>query len=117
MIFFICLFLFLVPAFFIYATNRVKTYKFLSPVILCYGTGILIGNLGLFQVPDIVFTNLSQIIVPLAIPLLLMSTDLKKWIKHIQPIFLSIFIALLGVVLACVSTFSCFKNCRMLLLH
>ncbi len=110
MIFFICLFLFLVPAFFIYATNRVKTYKFLSPVILCYGTGILIGNLGLFQVPDIVFTNLSQIIVPLAIPLLLMSTDLKKWIKHIQPIFLSIFIALLGVVLACVSTFFLFQK-------
>lgn len=98
------------PAMCIFIVNKFKIGSIISPVLLCYGLGIILGNFGILKTPDKVFESLAQVLVPLAIPLMLMTTDFKKWLLHIRPILKSIFLSILGVIIACFTTFYIFRN-------
>ncbi len=52
-----------------------------SPVLLCYATGILIGNLPFVPLDKGLSMTVSEISVPLAVPLILFSTDFFMWLK------------------------------------
>ena len=56
-----------------------KKVSLLSPILLCYLTGIIIGNISFLPVDKNLAMTLCELTVPLAIPLILYSTDLKKW--------------------------------------
>ena len=57
-----------------------KKINLLSPILLCYLTGIIIGNLSFIPIDKDLAMTLCELAVPLAIPLILYSTDLKKWV-------------------------------------
>ncbi len=78
----------LLPILFRYLANRFKFLGFLGPIILCYGAGILLGNIHLPWNRQL-STTLSEVAVPLAIPLILFSTDLLKWFKLAKKTVLS----------------------------
>ena len=69
----------LFPAFLLKNESRIRLIQWLSPAFFCYAGGIILGNL--IDVPDVLTDQFTRITVVLAIPLLLLQTDLKKWIK------------------------------------
>ncbi len=91
---FVCFF----PAITIAAANRYKVFKYLSPIILCYLTGIVAGNIRFLDFDQNLMTNVTGISIFIAIPLLLFSSDIVKWLKHSKTTFLSFFLGVLGVV-------------------
>ena len=56
--------------------------KWLSPVVLCYLAGIIVGNFELFPVHKNLATTATQASILFALPLLLFSTNLKAWYKE-----------------------------------
>lgn len=66
-----------------------KVVSFISPVVLCYIVGILIGNLPGFDFNKDFANFLAEGSVPLAIPLLLFSTQLFRWLRLAKSTLLS----------------------------
>lgn len=67
------------PLLFKFLATKYKFLKVVGPIILCYATGILIGNLSFIPWDRDLSMTLSEVAVPLAIPLILFSTDIKRW--------------------------------------
>jgi uncharacterized membrane protein len=60
--------------------TRLKLFKVLGPVVVCYLAGMLAVNLQApFVLPDVA-TEITHSVVPIAIILLLLSCDFKSWI-------------------------------------
>lgn len=78
----------LVPAGALYGVHRSKFLRSIGAVVLCFAGGMLLGNLGL--APDAgAAKTASSLGVALAIPLLLLSTDLRGWLRSARPAVLS----------------------------
>ena len=73
--------LLLFPAAAIHGAKRSRLLGWFSPVLLCYGFGILLANLPGLPLDLDLSTSLTQLTVVLAIPLLLFSTDLGAWLR------------------------------------
>ncbi len=86
-----------VPAGANWAAARFKAAKVLGPVVLCYGAGILFGNIGL-PLNTQVSIEMSSAAVPLAIPLLLFSSEVKKWLSLARPLLISFALACFSAV-------------------
>ncbi|MFC1732205.1 DUF819 family protein [candidate division KSB1 bacterium] len=61
--------------------SKVKLSKWLSPVLLCYITGIIAGNFPFIDIYTPLSERISQISILIAIPMLLFSTDIIKWFR------------------------------------
>ena len=59
---------------------RVKPLGALGPVVLCYAAGILVANLRVVPVDERAAMSLNEAAVALSIPLLLFSSEVKKWL-------------------------------------
>lgn len=90
----------LVPALAMWAAERVKLFKLLGPVVLCYAVGIIAANIPGVHVDQKVAMNLNEGSVALAIPLLLFSTELKKWLSLGWKLLLSFALACVSAVVA-----------------
>jgi uncharacterized membrane protein len=88
------------PALAIAAAEHFKPAKLLGPVVLCYGAGILAANLPGLHLDDGASRTVSSVAVPLAIPLMLFSTDLKKWLGLAKGLLLSFALACVSAVTA-----------------
>lgn len=85
------------PALAVYGANRNKALEWLSPVVLCYLFGIILGNIPGWT-PDTELANtVTEATVLLAIPLLLFSTDFPKWLRVAPKAVLSFGLATLAV--------------------
>ncbi len=96
----IVLFYFLFPALVLYLDKKFHIVNKIGPVVICYGVGLLIGNIGIFpegfaKTQD----NMNTIVVPLALPLLLFSLNVKAWIRIAGKTFLSLILGLVSVVI------------------
>jgi uncharacterized membrane protein len=69
------------PAIALAAEKRVKAVAWLSPVMCCYVFGIVLANLPLDLVHDATSRTAMEAAVPLAIPLLLLSTRFGAWLR------------------------------------
>ncbi len=70
-------------------TNLNPKFSFLSPILLCYLSGILIANLAFIPVDSALSMSVAEIAVPLAIPLVLFSTDILKCLRLAKKTILS----------------------------
>lgn len=66
-----------------------KLPAFLSPVILCYGVGILLANIGVLPKDFSLANTVSEVSILLAIPFLLYATDLIGWFRFAKTTLLS----------------------------
>ncbi len=74
----------LLPSVIIYLNNRVKAVEKIGIVILCYALGMLVGNIGILPETEVfkgIQTTIQDVSVCLALPLILFSIDVKKWLK------------------------------------
>ncbi|MBN1598814.1 MAG: DUF819 family protein [Bacteroidales bacterium] len=145
---FLLLFYLLAPAIIIYITEKNKFANKIGAIIIAYGIGLLIGNIGIFphpgdylsnyltenhsvsfsEVEDLLKTGLISpedieaykvrklqdlilmLTIPLAIPLLLFSLQIKNWLRMARTTFISLLLGLISVMFVVVALSVIFKN-------
>ena len=78
--------------------KRNKMAGLVGPVILCYALGIVIGNLPNSPVITNVSQNVAEIAVPIAICLMLLSTNFVSWLRYAKKAVFSFSLAVISVV-------------------
>lgn len=77
-----CIIALTVPALLIYLCRKVAFLRSIGTVVLCYLLGIIVGNIGLLPASiSAVQASMSDIAVAIALPFLLFSIDVRKWLK------------------------------------
>lgn len=108
---FLVLFFVLFPVFVIFLETKNKVIQKIGGLLICYGVGILIGNIGIL--PDTVgpiqnmMTTLS---IPIAIPLIFFSMDLKKWTRLAKKSSLALVGQILSVSIIAFTGYFIFRN-------
>jgi len=105
------LFFILFPALVIYLCQRFTPLNRLGSVVICYAVGILIGNIGVL--PENIFDTqdmLMTLTIPIAIPLIFFSIDIKRWSRLAGKSLLSFAFALVGVVITVCAGYFLFRG-------
>ncbi|PJZ76932.1 DUF819 family protein [Leptospira neocaledonica] len=85
-------------------SKKYKWLGFLGPVVLCYASGIILGNLVPIEfLPKKIAETISEISIPIAIPLLLASSDFLRGIKEARLALFSFFLSCIAVAISSVS--------------
>ncbi len=95
------LFFLLCPALMIYLCNRFSLLGKVGPMMLCYAIGMLVATIG--AIPEgsgPVQSNIMNVSIPLALPLLMFSLDLRRWLKLAGRAFFSFGLAVIAVLTA-----------------
>ncbi|MBN2892721.1 MAG: DUF819 family protein [Bacteroidales bacterium] len=93
------LFYFGLPALIVFWTQKSKTADKIGAVVFSYAIGLIIGNIGVIPETFADFQNsISEIVIAIAIPLVLFSSDLKNWFKLVGNTILSLILGLISVV-------------------
>ena len=79
-------------------TKALKRFNFVSPIVVCYVVGIILANLPFIPIDSEVSMLVSTAMVPLAIPLILFSTDFKSWLKLAPKTILSFVLVVVSAV-------------------
>lgn len=88
----------LFPAIIIFLEGKYKIIKKIGAVLVCYGIGLVVGNIGILPEGSAKYQDLlTQISIPLSLPLILFSMDVKKWFKSAGSAFGSLLIGLFSV--------------------
>ena len=98
------------PWLLILGEKRVRLIRWIGPIVLCYLTGVIIANTPLLDPDRGMLSSITEISICLAIPLLLFSTDLKKWMKYAKKTIISFIISVAGVVTASLLAFMVFSD-------
>lgn len=103
-------FIILFPALTIFLASRFRIFRFISPIIICYGAGIIIGNSAIITVNTDIVSKVSEISICLAIPVLLFSSNFIQWLNNSKKAFLAYFLAVVSVVISSVFAFYIFRS-------
>ena len=107
------LFFLLSPLLILRLCHRYSLLSKIGSVVIAYVIGFVIANLGLLPVIDghlKVQELLTTLTIPIAIPLLLFSMDIKKWTQIAGKTMLSLAFAFVAVIIAVVTGFFIFRN-------
>jgi len=89
----------LAPFLIIYLEKQFAIVKKIGAVLICYGIGLIIGNLGILPEGIEKYQELiTNITIPLALPLILFSLNVKRWLKMAGSAMLSLGIGLFTVI-------------------
>jgi len=101
----------LFPVLVIYLGNSFSIIRKIGSVVICYIVGLLVGNIGILPA-DIGGTHeiLTSITIPLGIPLLLFSEDIRKWIKMARLTFISLLLGVFSAVVTVVIGYFIFRS-------
>ena len=142
------LFYFLTPILLIYLTHVSKTVNKIGAVVLAYGLGLLLGNIGLFPAASEAYLNLMagkaflphnemleyvqsgrlttsdhhlnkikslqdmimSVAIPIALPLLLFSLDIKRWLKLAKEALLSLILGVSSLIIVLIAGYFLFGS-------
>jgi uncharacterized membrane protein len=93
--------------------HRVSLFRKIGTVVTAYTVGFIIGNVGLLPLVEGysgVQGNLTMVTIPLAIPLMLFSMDIRKYPKMAGKMLLSALFALVAVLLMVFTGFFLFRG-------
>lgn len=103
----IVLLIVLLPRLMVLLSKKVPILGTLGPVFLCYAAGFIFSML----LPDTSLAmDLSEILVPIAIPLILFSADLRSVKRLAKPTITSFILMMLAVILVSSGVFFLFRN-------
>jgi uncharacterized membrane protein len=97
---------FIVPLLLMVGEKHLKPIQWISPIMLCYALGILLANLPFISLDNKLAISVSEIAVPVAIPLLLFSTQIRSWLSGAKSAMVSFGLCVLAVMLS--ATFASF---------
>jgi len=92
-----------VPFVTVWLEPRFKAIRIISPVVICYLTGMLLGNLPFMQLSDGVSLGMANVTVALAIPLLLFSVDVVAWLRLARSTIIGFCIAIVAAMTATIA--------------
>jgi uncharacterized membrane protein len=96
----LALFYFLFPVLIIYLDKKSRFVNRIGPVLICYGAGLVLGNIGILPEGIREFKEqLSFGVVLIAIPLILFALDIRRWLKVARQTLLSLILGLISVVI------------------
>ncbi|WP_321348875.1 DUF819 family protein [uncultured Draconibacterium sp.] len=99
------------PVLVIYLEGKFSIVKKIGAVLICYGVGLLIGNMGILPDGADKYQNmLTEITIPLSLPLILFSVDVRSWFKMARSAFLALATGLISVLLIVIIGFFIFRN-------
>ncbi len=99
------------PVVVIYLEGRFSILKKIGAVLICYGVGLIIGNMGVLPVGADKYQNLlTDITIPLSLPLILFSIDVKAWFKMARSAFLALITGLISVLAVVIIGFFIFAD-------
>jgi uncharacterized membrane protein len=105
------LFYFLFPALIIHLDKKYTLVNRIGTVVICYGMGLLIGNVGILPDGIAAFQEtVCSACVALAIPLLLFSLDIRKWISLAGKTMLSLLLGIVSVIIMVILGFFLFRD-------
>ena len=90
-------FLLAFPALTLYSEKKYRIIQWIGAVVICYATGMLLGNLPFLSIPKDVLNTVSEVSVSLAIPALLFSAKLAGAWKYTRTALLSFSLCALAV--------------------
>jgi uncharacterized membrane protein len=90
--------------------TKYKKIKVLSPILLCYLTGIILGNIKAIPLDRDFSMTVSEISVMLAIPMILFSTDFKGWLGLAKTTVVSFCLVIVSVIASSAAAFFVFSN-------
>ena len=103
-------FLLAFPLLVTWAEKRSKAVRWISPIIICYLVGILMGNVPGLSLNWEVLEKTTMISVVLAIPLLLFSANMPVLLKQVRPALFSFILGIAGVVVCTLIAFLVFRD-------
>ena len=106
----VCFYLF-TPLIILYSCQKLSILRRLGAIIIAYGIGLIAGLSGLLpenaaEIQDVIVT----ITIPLSLPLMLFSSDVKAWSKLAGNTIVSLIIALVAVVTSVIIGFLIFHT-------
>ena len=107
----LALFYFLLPVLIIYLDKKFSIVNKIGPVVICYGVGLLIGNIGILPEGIEGFQGkLYGYVIILAIPLILFSLDIRKWVTMARKTFISLLLGLASVLIMALIGYFIYRN-------
>jgi uncharacterized membrane protein len=104
----------LFPILVIYLCHKYPTIDKIGAVIICYAAGILLGNIGILPegstAKDGPIDLLMTVTIPLSLPLLLFSIDIKKWSRLAGKTLLSMALATFSITVTSFIGYMIFKD-------
>lgn len=94
------LIIFAIPMLILWASKKHKVIRTLSPILVAYAIGIVWGNIPGIPLDRGISDLLTQVSVPIAIPLILFSADFVKWLKSAKKTVISFLLMILSAFLA-----------------
>jgi len=89
----------LFPALIIWLSSKFKILQKIGLVLICYIVGMIIGNIGILPANFTQVQSLMQdISVALALPLLLFSLDVKRWLKISKSGLICMLLAVIAII-------------------
>ena len=104
------LFLLSFPFLVLWAEKKVRFVRWVSPIIICYLVGMVIGNLPWLSLSQEVLEYGTMTSVILAIPLLLFSAHLPVLLKQVKPALFSFVLGVVSVVVTASLAFWVFRE-------
>jgi uncharacterized membrane protein len=98
------------PGLILYLKRRSKVIRWVGPIVVCYLAGILAGNLSFLELNNELMSKTAEISVCLAIPILLFSCDVGKWLHHSKNTFISFSLAIVAVIITSSTAFFIFRD-------
>jgi len=98
------------PALILYLEKHSKFVRIASPIVICYVFGIILANIPFINLNRSVFTEVSQISISLAIPLLLFNSNVLDWLKHSGKSILSYILSIIAVIISSIVCFYIYKD-------
>ncbi len=111
MIVVLILFYLFFPAIVLYLTHRFPVLDKIGAVVICYAVGLILGNSGFLPENSIQYQDvLLTVTIPLALPLLLFSAEVKKWFKLVGKMIISMILAFIAMLIMVISGYFLFKG-------
>jgi len=105
------LFFLLAPVLIIILERKNKVIRKIGAVLICYILGAVVGNTGLLPEGAYVYQDwFTRLTVPLALPLILFSMDVRKWFKMAGSAITSLLLGLFTVILMIFVGYWIFKD-------
>jgi len=87
-----------IPALMLWLQSKSKFIDMVGPVLICYGVGLLLGNLpGITWAEKLLQDDVNGVAVALAIPLMMFSSNPGKWAKMAGKTILSFILGAIAV--------------------
>jgi len=93
-----------------YLEKKLKLIQWLSPIVICYLVGIILGNIPGISLDKELLNTTTGVTVFLAIPLLLFSAHFKRMVKQAKPGLLAFFLGVVSVIAVSVLAFWIFRG-------